>query len=95
MKQNSPINSEIKEKIKNDYKILLSELEMKKNKIIALSINSTLGNLKILYDKLEKNEKIALESMNIAFKISRAIVEKSIQEFQACSNEGEKKLFLM
>jgi len=89
------LQEEDKEKLKGDFSGILKEMEQKKNKIISFSINTTLLNLKQIIEKFEKNEKISAEALKLGLKISRLIVEKSIEEYKNCFNEKEKPLYLM
>lgn len=49
----------------------------------------------MLTEKVERNDRISMESLQMCFKISRAIVDKSIEEYKFCLNEQEKPLYLM
>lgn len=82
-------------KIGNEVIRILGEMELKKNKMIAFSINTTLRNLKELTERFEKEEKVSAETLRTGFKLCRSIVQKAVEEFSACGNEKERPLYLM
>ncbi len=92
------INEEEKNVIKTKFSAILSEMEEKKNKIIGFSINMTLKNLKEIIERFEREDdcdKISLQEMKLGMQISRAVVEKAVEEYNICSNTKEKPLYLM
>lgn len=83
------------DEMKKNYPRMLEEMEQKKNKIVAFSINTTLQYLKEILEKFEKEDRISAETLQRGLKISRLIVQKAIEEYTACADQKERPLYLM
>lgn len=75
--------------------VLLKALEEKKSKIVAVCINTTLQGLRLLLERLEKGLFPSLKEIRLGLRVSRAIIEKALEEYGGCSNLKEKPLYLM
>ena len=92
------LKEEDKMMIKNQFSKVLKEMDDKKNKIIAYSINYALKQLKEIIEKIENQgncTNISLDEMKLGLKMSRAIVQKAVEEYSFCGDEKEKPLYLM